>query len=98
MSMLLRRQSGTATPLSTAGARPRPVDGLPPRAEWSRLARQYRAYREGRLDGRCHSLEEAAEHFGLDPAFARTVDGYLAAQERLRLSRAGWRAGLPRGW
>jgi hypothetical protein len=65
-------------------------------AELHPLARQFLAYREGRLDGRLHSLEDAAERFGIDPPFARTVDEYLGARRRLRLRRAGWRASLAR--
>jgi hypothetical protein len=60
------------------------------------LVRQYLAYREGRLDGIEHSTAEAADRFGLDPAFAGAIDEYLAAYLRLRIQRTGWRASLIR--
>jgi hypothetical protein len=57
------------------------------------LHRRFLAYREGQVDGCRHSVDEAAEHFGIDPALARLTDRYLQARRRLVLGRAGWRAG-----
>ena len=56
------------------------------------LHRQFLAYREGLADGRPHSLQEAADRFGLDPTVARLTDEYLQARRRVHLDRAGWRA------
>src|SRR5438067_345466 len=60
------------------------------------LVRHYVAYRQGRVDGHAHSTEEAADQFGIDPAFASAIDEYLAARHRLQVQRAGWRASLLR--
>jgi hypothetical protein len=64
--------------------------------ELAPLARRFVAYRQGRLDGTMHSVDDAAEYFGIDTAFANRVEAYLLARHRLHVSRAGWRAGLAR--
>jgi hypothetical protein len=98
MSVLPWRQPpATPTPGPHAAGLPAPAEAPAVRADPRALTREFFAYRQGQLDGRPHSVEEAAERFGLDLAFARTVDAYLTARQRLRVSRVGWRAGLPRG-
>ncbi len=62
------------------------------------LEREFLAYRHAAAGGQPHSLDETAEHFGIDPAFARLVDEYLAIRRRLHLEQAGWRAGQMIGW
>lgn len=56
------------------------------------LHRRFLAYRAGTVDGRQHSLEEAADYFGIDPATARLTDQYILARRRLEVARSGWRA------
>ncbi len=83
--------SGHTAPLDRAAA-----GALSHVGDRLRLPLQFLAFREGRADGRAHSLEDTAARFGIDLPFAQRVDAYLAARRRLHVSRAGWRAGLPR--
>ena len=85
-----------ATPRTRGAAAADQAPALPvPRfaADLHPLHRQFLAYREGLTDGRPHSLEEAADYFGIDPAIARLTDEYVQARRRVQLDRAGWRAG-----
>jgi hypothetical protein len=56
------------------------------------LHRRFVAYRDGLGDHRPHSLQETADHFGIDLALARLTDEYLQARRRLYVGRSGWRA------
>lgn len=61
------------------------------------LAGQFVAFQEGIVDDQSPAIADAADHFGVDPTFARTVEEYLQARRQLRLARFGWRAGFRRG-
>jgi hypothetical protein len=62
------------------------------------LHRQFLAYAEGHEDGQWHSLEETAEHFGIDLATARLTAEYLLARYQMHVTRAGWRASQIGAW
>jgi hypothetical protein len=62
------------------------------------LHRRFLAYRGGLVDGQRHSVDEAAQHFGIDPATARLTDEYVQARLRVHVERTGWRAAQTSTW
>jgi hypothetical protein len=72
------RQASTSNPHFTADLHP--------------LHRRFLAYRHGLADQRPHSLQETADHFGIDLALARLTEEYLQARRRFYVDRSGWRA------